>query len=89
VERLVGAYLFAVTVLANDSVINAQLVSLRKVPQAGELSRHLAKKMEEIGQCLQRATIDAADLEAQRLNERVAMDDQLSELTLETAKNWR
>ncbi len=63
--------------------INAQLVSLRKVTQASELSRHLAKKMEEISQRLQRATIDAADLEAKRLTERVAMEDQLSELTLE------
>jgi hypothetical protein len=66
--------------------INTQLVSLRKVTQAGELSRHLAKKMEEISQRLQRATIDAADLEAQRLTERVAMEDQLSELTLEKRK---
>ncbi len=63
--------------------INAQLVSLRRVAQAGELSRHLAKKMEEISQRLQKATIDAADLEAQRLTERVAMEDQLAELTLE------
>jgi hypothetical protein len=66
--------------------INAQLVSLRKVTQASELSRHLAKKMEEISQRLQRATIDAADLDAQRLTERVAMEDQLSELTLEKSK---
>jgi hypothetical protein len=66
--------------------INQQLVSLRKVTQAGELSRHLAKKMEEISQRLQRATIDAADLEGQRLTERVAMEDQLSELTLEKRK---
>jgi len=66
--------------------INAQLVSLRKVTQASELSRHLAKKMEEISQRLQRATIDAADLEAKRLTERVAMEDQLSELTLEKRK---
>ena len=62
--------------------INAQLVSLRRVPQASELSRHLAKKMEEISQRLQKATIDSADLEAQRLTERVAMEDQLAELTL-------
>lgn len=66
--------------------INAQLVSLRKVTQASELSRHLAKKMEEMSQRLQRATIDAADLEAKRLTERVAMEDQLSELTLEKRK---
>ena len=63
--------------------INAQLVSLRRVAQAGELSRHLAKKMEEISQRLQKSTIEAADLEAKRLTERVAMEDQLSELTLE------
>lgn len=66
--------------------INAQLVSLRRVSQASELSRHLAKKMEEISQRLQKATIDAADLEAKRLTERVAMEDQLSELTLENRK---
>jgi len=82
-----------VTIQAQSSVyrerieeINAQLVSLRRVAQAGELSRHLAKKMEEISQRLQKATIDAADLEAKRLTERVAMEDQLSELTLENRK---
>lgn len=63
--------------------INAQLVSLRRVSQATELSRHLAKKMEEISQRLQKSTIDAADLEAKRLTERVAMEDQLAELTLD------
>jgi len=67
--------------------INAQLVSLRRVTQAGELSRHLAKKMEEISQRLQKTTIDAADLQAKRLTERVAMEDQLSELTLENRKH--
>ncbi len=66
--------------------INAQLVSLRRVTQASELSRHLAKKMEEISQRLQKATIDVADLEAKRLTERVAMEDQLAELTLEKRK---
>jgi uncharacterized coiled-coil protein SlyX len=82
-----------VTIQAQSSVyrerieeINAQLVSLRRVAQAGDLSRHLAKKMEEISQRLQKATIDAADLEAKRLTERVAMEDQLSELTLENRK---
>ncbi|HEY3252696.1 MAG TPA: OmpA family protein [Polyangiaceae bacterium] len=66
--------------------INAQLVSLRRVAQAGELSRHLAKKLEELSSRLQKATIDAADLEGKRLTERVAMEDQLSELTLENRK---
>ena len=63
--------------------INAQLVSLRRVAPAFELSRHLAKKMEELSQRLQKATIEAADLEAKRLTERVAMEDRLAELTLE------
>ncbi|MEO8903626.1 MAG: DUF4139 domain-containing protein [Polyangiaceae bacterium] len=66
--------------------INKQLVSLRRVTQASELSRHLAKKMEEISQRLQQATIAAADIEAQRLTERVSMEDQLAELTLEKRK---
>ncbi|MEP7050425.1 MAG: DUF4139 domain-containing protein [Pseudomonadota bacterium] len=66
--------------------INKQLVSLRKVTQASELSRHLAKKMEELSQRLQQATIAAADIEAQRLTERVSMEDQLAELTLEKRK---
>jgi len=67
--------------------INAQLVSLRRVAQAGELSRHLAKKMEEISQRLQKATMDTVDLEAKRLTERVALEDQLSELTLENRQS--
>jgi len=66
--------------------INAQLVSLRKVPQASELSRNLAKKMEEISQRLQHSTIEIADLEAKLLTERVALEDQLAELTLEKQK---
>lgn len=36
--------------------INAQLVSLRRVAQAEALSRHLAKKMAEISDRLQKAT---------------------------------
>ncbi|HKO46902.1 MAG TPA: DUF4139 domain-containing protein [Polyangiaceae bacterium] len=85
-ERLVTIHAQSNVYRERVEEINAQLVSLRRVAQAGELSRHLAKKMEEISQRLQKATIDAADLEAKRLTERVAMEDQLSELTLENRK---
>jgi hypothetical protein len=66
--------------------LNAQLVTLRKVPEAGELSRNLAKKMNEISDKLQKATLDAASIEGQRLTRRVALEDRLAELTLESRR---
>jgi hypothetical protein len=63
--------------------LNEQLVSLRKVPQAAELSRNLAKKMAEISEKLQKATLDSAGIEGERLTRRVALEDRLAELTLE------
>jgi hypothetical protein len=66
--------------------LNAQLVTLRKVPQAAELSRNLAKKMAEISDKLQKSTIDAASVEGQRLTRRVALEDRLAELTLESRR---
>jgi len=63
--------------------LNAQLVTLRKVPQAAELSRNLAKKMAEISDKLQKSTLDAASVEGERLTRRVALEDRLAELTLE------
>jgi hypothetical protein len=67
--------------------LNAQLVTLRKVPQAQELSRNLAKKMAEISDKLQKSTLDAASVEGQRLTHRVALEDRLAELTLETRRD--
>jgi len=64
--------------------LNAQLFSLRKVPQAAELSRNLAKKMAEISDKLQKSTLDAASVEGERLTRRVALEDRLAELTLES-----
>jgi hypothetical protein len=64
--------------------LNSQLVTLRKVPQAQELSRDLAKKMAEISDKLQKATLSAAGVEGQRLTRRVALEDRLAELTLES-----
>ncbi len=62
--------------------LNAQLVSLRKVPQAQTLSRNLAQKMDEISQRLQKLTIQIADFDGQLLAERVKLEDRLAELTL-------
>jgi hypothetical protein len=67
--------------------LNEQLVSLRKVPQAAELSRNLAKKMAEISDKLQKSTLDAASIEGERLTRRVALEDRLAELTLETRRD--
>jgi hypothetical protein len=66
--------------------LNQQLVTLRRVPQAAELSRNLAKKMAEISERLQRATLDAAGVEGERLTRRVALEDRLAELTLESRR---
>jgi hypothetical protein len=66
--------------------LNHQLVTLRRVPQAAELSRNLAKKMAEISERLQKATLDAAGVEGERLTRRVALEDRLAELTLESRR---
>jgi hypothetical protein len=66
--------------------LNQQLVTLRRVPQAAELSRNLAKKMAEISERLQKATLDAAGVEGERLTRRVALEDRLAELTLESRR---
>ncbi len=63
--------------------INVQLVTLRKVPQAARLRRHLAKKMEEISNRLQQATMEMTDLKGQQMTLRIELQDKLAELTLE------
>ncbi|MBN2197350.1 MAG: OmpA family protein [Polyangiaceae bacterium] len=62
--------------------INVQLVSLRRVTSAEELSRHLAKKMAEISERLQKATIEVTDLEAQLMTQRITLQDRVAELSL-------
>mgnify|MGYP001222902775 CR=1 FL=1 len=66
--------------------IHVQLVTLRKVPNAQKLSRHLAQKMEEISDRLQKATIEVTDLEGQVLSTRISLEDRLAELSLEEKK---
>jgi hypothetical protein len=63
--------------------IHVQLVTLRRVGTAQKLSRHLAKKMEEISDRLQRSTIDVTDLEGQLMTSRITIQDRLAELSLE------
>jgi chromosome segregation ATPase len=62
--------------------INMQLVTLRNVKTAGPLSGHLAKKMREISERLQQATIKATDLQGELMACRIRMQDQLAELKL-------
>lgn len=63
--------------------LNMQLVTLRNVKSAGALSAHLAKKMREISERLQAATIKAADLQGELMARRIEMQDQLAELKLQ------
>jgi hypothetical protein len=66
--------------------IHVQLVTLRRVPTADKLSRHLAKKMEEISDRLQKATIEVSDLKGQLMTHRISLSDRLAELTLDKRK---
>lgn len=67
--------------------IHAQLVTLRRVTSADKLSRHLAQKMEEISDRLQKATIEVTDLKGKLMTGKVALSDRLAELALEPKKN--
>jgi uncharacterized protein YhaN len=81
-ERIRTAGLQTQTYRTRIDELNAQLVSLRRVPQAQALSKNLAQKMDEISQRLQKLTIAVADLEGQLLAQRVSLEDRLAELTL-------
>jgi hypothetical protein len=62
--------------------INFQLASLKKVPQAARLRKHLAQKMEEISNELQTATLSTTSLKTKLMTLRIDLQDQLAELTL-------
>jgi hypothetical protein len=81
-ERIRTAGLQTMTYRERVTELEDQLVSLRKVRQADELSRNLAKKMDEISKRLQSLTIQMADFEGELLKKRVALEDRLAELTL-------
>jgi hypothetical protein len=62
--------------------LNEQLVTLRHVKTAQDLSRHLAKKMQEISDRLQTATLRSADLQEELMTRRIKVQDRLADLTL-------
>jgi len=62
--------------------LNEQLLTLRKVQSAQELSRHLAKKMQEMSERLQAATIRSSDLQEEVLTRRIRVQDRLADLSL-------
>jgi hypothetical protein len=62
--------------------LNVELVTLRRVKAAQDLSRHLAKKMQEVSDRLQKATIRATDLQEELMTRRIRVEDKLAELTL-------
>ncbi len=62
--------------------LNHQLLTLRKVQSAQELSHHLAKKMQEMSERLQAATIRSSDLQEEVLTRRIRVQDRLADLSL-------
>jgi len=67
--------------------LNVQLVTLRKVPQAARLRQHLSRKMEEISDELQQATMEMTDLKGQLMTLRIDLQDKLADLTLKRKKD--
>jgi Domain of unknown function (DUF4139)/OmpA family len=66
--------------------INVQLFTLKRVGQAGKLRRHLQDKMREISDKLQSATMAVTELQGDLMTKRIALQDQLADLTLEREK---
>jgi hypothetical protein len=62
--------------------INVQLFTLKKVPQAARLRRHLAKKMQEISDKLQQGTMTLSERKGTLMALRIELQDKLAELRL-------
>jgi outer membrane protein OmpA-like peptidoglycan-associated protein len=69
--------------------LNVQLVTLRRVQTAQALSRHLAAKMQDISERLQKTTLAAADLEQALLERRIRVQDAVAELSFERGDKQR
>jgi uncharacterized coiled-coil protein SlyX len=67
--------------------INVQLFTLKKVPQAARLRRHLAKKMEEISHKLQQGTMTLSERKGTLMALRIDLQDKLAELRLAPEKS--
>jgi uncharacterized coiled-coil protein SlyX len=70
---------------ARVNELNVQLVTLRNVRTARDLSRHLAKKMEEVSERLQKITISVTDLREDLMTRRIRIQDAIADLTLADA----
>jgi hypothetical protein len=66
--------------------LNDQLVSLRKVKSAEQLSQHLAKKLREVSERAQQATMRMTDLQEQLMTSHIQLEDQLSDLRVVRAE---
>jgi seryl-tRNA synthetase len=62
--------------------LSGQLVGLRKVKRAQELSGHLAERMEQLGDKLDALTVEVTELETDRLKARIELQNMVAELTL-------
>lgn len=66
--------------------LSEQLVALRKVGRAQALSGHLAKRMRTLGDSLDAAAAQISDLETQRLELGIELDNLVADLSLEPAR---
>ena len=66
--------------------LEGQLVGLRKVQRAQQLSGHLAQRMRQLGDQLDTLTVEVTELEADRLTARIELQNMVAELELHDAE---
>jgi len=71
---------------ARMNELHTQIVSLKEVKAGGALLRHLQKKMKEISERIQKATLDVVAHQEREMLARVRFQDAISELTLDAKK---
>ena len=68
-----------------ENELHAQILTLQAVKTGGDLMVHLKKKMKEISDKVQKATIDVVDAEEKLMLTRIKFQDSLAELHLPDA----
>ncbi|MSP23792.1 MAG: hypothetical protein EXR75_01235 [Myxococcales bacterium] len=68
---------------ARTDELTVQLFSLKKVREADKLRASLARKMEEITDKMQKATIEQSYREGELMTVRIGLEDKIAELSLE------
>jgi len=68
-----------------ENELHAQILTLQAVKTGGDLMTHLKKKMKEISDKVQKATIDVVDAEEKLMLTRIKFQDALAELHLPDA----